>query len=447
MVSCDLDLVKPPFSAPVGPGMPRKPSKPANERTPWPQYRSQHRRRSHEEAHAGDAAPIVPQVLEHRLVCDSEVLLVKDHDSLAKLIGELRAAGQFGYDSEFIGEHSYHPALCVIQVATANRVAIIDPLEGLELNPLWELLADAAVQKIVHAGEPDLEPVVRHLGRPPVNIFDTQVAAAFAGLPYPMALGKLLHHVTGLELMSSSRALKFSQWDHRPLSPAQLRYAADDVRYLPLLQHKLEEMLAANRTHEWAEDEVRMLCDPARYTFDAESQRIRVRGVEKLTSRQRALLRNLISWRDATARTHNVPPRSLLRDEVVFELSAAPVQTLQALKQVPGLPRPVVREYAEEILAITARALVEAGEPEDTEARPRVRKMDREQHRERVDAVWEDIRRASVERAIDPGIVTSKRELDRVLRAIEAGQSPTEFRLFTGWRRIFLTPILNALTA
>ena len=169
--------------------------------------------------------------------------------------------------------------------------------------------------------------------------------------------------------------------------------------------------------------------------------------MEKLTSRQRALLRNLISWRDATARTHNVPPRSLLRDEVVFELSAAPVQTLQALKQVPGLPRPVVREYAEEILAITARALVEAGEPEDTEARPRVRKMDREQHRERVDAVWEDIRRASVERAIDPGIVTSKRELDRVLRAIEAGQSPTEFRLFTGWRRIFLTPILNALTA
>src|ERR1043165_9209726 len=211
------------------------------QKQPWPTYRSRHRQRSHDQAHAeqpvesNDGAASAA-AFSHSLVASGPVDIVADSDDLNALIEDLRCAKSFGYDSEFIGEHSYFPELCLIQVATAGptgRVALIDPMAGLDLTLFWALLADPNVEKLVHAGQPDLEPVVRHLNQPPRDVFDVQIVAAFAGLPYPMALSKLLKELTGTELLGSSRSVKFSQWNKRPLSPAQLQYAADDVRYLP----------------------------------------------------------------------------------------------------------------------------------------------------------------------------------------------------------------------
>src|SRR5207248_4667693 len=184
--------------------------------------RHDYRARSHESAHAQDEGKPAT-IPELPLVARNQPALVSTESEVGELIDHLRAEGRFAYDSEFIGELTYHPKICVIQVATASRVALIDALAGLDLKPFWELIADPSLEKIVHAGQQDLEPVFRFLNRPPANIFDTQLAAGFVGLSYPAGLSKLVRELLGVHL---GKGFTFTHWDHRPLTNEQLRYAA-----------------------------------------------------------------------------------------------------------------------------------------------------------------------------------------------------------------------------
>ena len=319
-------------------------------------FRSQHRSRSHDSAHAeGTPTPVensVPATLQR--VFRGSPIMVETDEQLLHLITELRGDGSFSYDSEFIGEMSYHPQLCLIQVASVNRVALIDPLAQLDLMPFWELLADHSVEKIVHAGEQDIEPVVRHLHRPAANVFDTQIGAGFIGLPYPMSLSKIVAELTGAKL---GKGLTFSHWDQRPLSEMQLRYAADDVRYLPAAASELIRRLDALGHTAWAKEECVAVCEPDLYGFDPQTQFLRVRGATSLQPRNLAILRELTIWRDGAARTHDVPPRSFLKDEVLIDLSRNPVKSLEKLGKIRGLPRPVEHEYGQQILDATDRAM------------------------------------------------------------------------------------------
>src|SRR5687767_12025626 len=217
--------------------------------------RSHHRAQSHDTAHdAGHDHEPAPKVT-HPLAPKGHAALITTADALRELVERLRGAGSFAYDSEFIGELTYVPKLCLVQVATSQEIALIDPLAsgGIDLTPFWELVCEPSVEKIVHAGQQDVEPVVRLLKREPANIFDTQVAAGFAGLAYPVALSKLVQELTGARL---GKGLTFTHWDQRPLSAMQLRYAADDVRYLIAARDELGKRLEPLPHHlEWARRE------------------------------------------------------------------------------------------------------------------------------------------------------------------------------------------------
>ena len=138
--------------------------------------------------------------MEHPLVASNEPEVVTTDAGLLELVDTLRAAGSFAFDTEFIGEQNYFPIFCLLQVATVDEAWLIDPLAGLDLLPLWELIADPAVTTLVHAGLQDLEPVERLTGRPPAAIYDTQIAAGFAGLDYPCSLRKLTDALTDADL-------------------------------------------------------------------------------------------------------------------------------------------------------------------------------------------------------------------------------------------------------
>jgi ribonuclease D len=394
--------------------------------------RFHHRARSHESAHAG-AMPIDGQShpLDHPLVPPGDAELVRTAQQLGELVAGLRAAGSFAYDSEFIGEQSYIPKLCLIQVAMPRRVALIDPLEGLDLTPFWEVVCDAKIEKVVHAGQQDVEPVFRLVGRPPANLFDTQIAAGMVSLPYPLSLSKLVYELVGAKL---GKGLTFTSWDQRPLSGQQLRYAADDVRYLPAARQELRRRLEAAGTAHWASQESNELCHPGVYRFNPDESYLKIRGANGLEPRNLAVLRQLAIWRDNAAREADVPPRTFLRDEIMLNLARSPVKTADKLNRVRGLPKQVEVEHGSGIIAATQAALnLPASQwPQHQHAEP----LPREKFQ--CDAIWAAGQSECFSRGVDPSLVGSRQELGDLWRDIAAGGSGDGLRIMHGWRHELL---------
>ena len=392
--------------------------------------RAAHRARAHDSAHENDdeGQAVDAARAAHPLVPAGAAAVVTTDEQLDALIAHLRAAGSFAFDSEFIGELTYFPQLCLIQTATADRVTLIDPLAGVDLRPFWELVADGSVEKIVHAGQQDIEPVWRHIGREAVNVFDTQVAAGFVALPYPLSLSKLIMELTGAKL---GKGLTFSHWDQRPLSPMQLRYAADDVRYLPLARRELGARLDASGRTAWAAEECAAICDPVLYRFDPDASYLRVRGATSLQAKNLNVLRELTIWRDAAARAEDVPPRTFLRDEILIDLSRSPVKSIDRLDRVRGLPRPVEKDHGATIVEATLRALAAPAGPSpfgrDDEPTPA--------DRFRSDALWAAAQTICAGRSVDTAVVASRQECSEFYRTLAAGEDPSSLRLMKGWRR------------
>lgn len=388
-------------------------------------WRGRRRAANHDAAHGDDAHAPPPADLP--LVCAAPPVLIESDAELASLLGRLRAAGRFAFDSEFIGEASYHARLCLVQIATADEIALIDPLAGVDLRPLWDLLCDPAVEKIAHAADQDVEPPLLATGRPVARLFDTQIAAGFVAMAYPVALNKLIHQVLGIRI---AKGLTFTQWDQRPLSRQQLRYAADDVRYLPAVHERLTAMLRAGRTEGFAAAEMQARCDPARFAFDAAAVAARMRGAGSLEPREALILRELAAWRDAAARQADLPPRVLLRDELLIDLARRSRQTIESLRQMRGMPAPIVDVHGRGLLDALQRgrdAPRPSGDPRPPEPTPA--------ERFRADALAALVESLAAARGIDPALLASKSDLIEVDRALAGGGDLQALPLMTGWRR------------
>jgi ribonuclease D len=258
-------------------------------------------------------------------------------------------------------------------------------------------------------------------------------------MAYPVALAKLVAELVGAKL---GKALTFSHWDQRPLSPSQLRYAADDVRYLPALRSAIGKRLASTGHVDWARQEFDAMCDARLYQFDPETAYHRVRGATSLSPQGLAILRELVIWRDAVARAHDVPPRAFLKDEILIDLSRSPVKTLEKLDRVRGLPRPVEHAHGKEIVDATLRGLaVPPGkfpfgrtiEPSPTE-------------RFRADALWAVAQCICTGKGVDPALVTSRQDVGDLLRQLGSDRVQNS-RILNGWRREALgEPLLALLT-
>jgi ribonuclease D len=393
--------------------------------------RPQHRARSHDDAHGAEEAHDPGESRANPLVYRGEARLATTQAQLLELIERLRAARSFAYDSEFIGELSYLPKLCVIQTATPREITLIDPLSPeIDLRPFWELVADPDVEKVTHAGQQDLEPVIRHLGRPAQNIFDTQIAAGFAGMAYPVSLSKLVREVVGARL---GKGLTFTHWDQRPLSNQQLKYAANDVRYLPAVRAELGKRLEARDHVQWATQECAAQCDVGLYRFDPETAYLKVRGAGSLGPQGIAVLKELVIWRDAAARQHDVPPRAFLKDEILIDMSREPVKSVEKLARVRGLPRPVEQAHGAEIVEATRRGLSAPAAATPPELNRTAEESPTDKHR--ADALWAVVQCLCIGKAIDPDLVSSRAEIGRLHRQLAKGEEPADLKIMTGWRR------------
>jgi len=416
------------------------PNRPASQNHRSRYGRSNHRAAQHDSAHASDEP--VSVVPDHPLIFRGAPHLVVNNRELRQLLDHVLAEGSFAYDSEFIGELTYVPKLCLIQVATKHEIALIDPLsQGIDLDPFWDVLCDPSVEKIVHAGQQDVEPVVRVRGCSPANLFDTQLAGGFCGMTYPTALSRLVQESIGAKI---GKGLTFTHWDQRPLSAQQMRYAADDVRYLPALREALGQLLDENGHAHRAAEEFAALCEPSQYRFDPKTYYLRVRGAGGLGAQELAILRELSIWRDAAARAEDVPPRSLLKDEILVDMARTPIRSAEKFARVRGLPRPVEESYGQQIIEATRRGLetpaTDLPEVRHYEPSPRERFT--------ADAIWAIVQTLCIGRSIDPNLVTNRQEVGELARPLLAGETLPDSPLLKGWRKeLVADPLVELLSS
>ncbi len=178
--------------------------------------------------------------------------IVTHPEELTACCAELAKCPHFGFDTEFVGEDTYHPSLCLVQVATPDCLYLIDPLTAGPLDAFWQLVVDPARIVVVHAGREEVRLCRLWTGRAPGNLFDLQLAAGLAGLAYPLGHGTLVHQVLGMQM---TKGETLTEWRHRPLTSGQIRYAFDDVRYLLPLWQRLSERLEKLGRADWAREE------------------------------------------------------------------------------------------------------------------------------------------------------------------------------------------------
>jgi ribonuclease D len=351
---------------------------------------------------------------------------------LAAVAAAARAAGRLGVDTEFMSEGRYRALLCLVGVvvgdAPQDGVQLVDPLDdGVDPAPLAEVLADPAVEVMVHAGRQDVA-LLRRVWRTEVRgVFDTQVAAGFAGFGAQTGYASLLGDVLGLRVAKSA---SFTRWDDRPLSPEQLAYARDDVVHLPRLADALQARLRASGRLEWAREECRRL-EEATDQRDPWLAWQRLPRVANLNPGARAVARELAAWREQTASDEDRPVGAVLGDAPLVEIAKRRPATAHALERIRGLQPSTVRRRGDAVLTVVARGL--AADPLPAEA---VERSDSNPADVPAIALSEALVRA---RALEAGLayelVAARNDLAQVVAAVRRGQPEPPVRTLQGWRR------------
>ncbi len=296
--------------------------------------------------------------------------LITDTGALAGFCGRLAGTPFITVDTEFMREKTYWPILCLVQLAGTDEAAAIDTLaDGIDLAPLFDLMADSSMLKVFHAARQDLEIFYHLTGRLPAPVFDTQVAAMVCGFGEQVSYEILIAKTTKAQVDKSSR---FTDWALRPLSERQILYALSDVTHLRPAYEKLKRKLEANGRAPWIEEEMAVLTATSTYAMAPEEayRRIKSRGAQPRTL---AILRELAAWRETEAQTRDLPRGRVLRDESLVEIAHHRPKTVEQLARTRGLGRRMAEGAAGgAILEAVARGLAvpDAECPQRQEKRP-----------------------------------------------------------------------------
>ncbi|MDX6640700.1 MAG: ribonuclease [Solirubrobacteraceae bacterium] len=346
------------------------------------------------------------------------------------------ATGRLGIDTEFMGEGRYRALLCLVQVAvdddggdrTQARVEVLDPLQGeLDPSPLAEVLADPQIEIVMHAGRQDVALLKRVWNTEVTNVFDTQLAAGFAGLRAQLGYEPLLAEVLGVRLRKSA---SFTRWDARPLSPEQVEYAREDVLHLLALAEALQERLDRLGRLQWAQEECRAL-EAASDVREVDGVFERLPRVSSLDPAQRAVARELAAWREETAREADRPVQTVLSDAGLVEIAKRRPKTMERLKQIRGVNEATMHRRGKALLEVVERGRERDPIPVDGERPAQPHPQDAV-----LIALGEALVRA---RALESGVayelIAAKADLQRIALAVRDGTPEPDVRTLQGWRR------------
>jgi ribonuclease D len=354
-----------------------------------------------------------------------------------------RARGRLGIDTEFMSEGRYRALLCLSQVAVEDsdapdglRTILIDGLSDVDVRPLADLLADPAVEVVLHAGRQDVA-ILRRAWRTEVNhIFDTQIAAGFAGESAQSGYANLIGSILGERV---GKTASYTRWDARPLTGEQLSYAAEDVVHLLQLADELQRRLNESGRLEWALEECRRL-ESASDERDPETAWERLPRVNQLDARSRAVARRLAAWRERTASEEDRPVGSVLQDAPLVEIAKRHPSDVRALSQIRGVHQSVLRRRGEPILEAIRLGL------EDTPIPREPRRGRSEPGDSPLIALAEALLRARAREAgLAYELIASRGELEQIIAAARQSEPEPDVRTLSGWRRALVGSDLEDL--
>jgi len=354
--------------------------------------------------------------------------LIETRDSLAEASRRWAEAPVLGLDTEFVRTNTFFHKLGLIQVADGRTSWLVDAVAVRDLSPLAEVLRSPGI-KVIHSASEDIEVFYRFLGVLPAPLFDTQIAGAFAGAGAFLSYQKLVAAYLGIELAKEETR---TDWMARPLSVAQLAYAAEDVAFLVPLYERLRRDLESLGRLSWAEEESAALLDTSRFEEDPETAYLRVKGAGRLDRRQLAALRLLAAWREQEARRRDLPRSFVLKEDLLLALATRRPQEERDLQRLPSFdPRQASRDGAAWLQLIAqAETLPEAELPPRIAGKPLSSAARALENRLR-----ERVRKKAAALGLPPEILAPRRILDALLRLTVGKSEPRLPRELRGWRR------------
>jgi ribonuclease D len=356
-----------------------------------------------------------------------------DAPDMNEIAEAARASGQIALDTEFMGEGRYRTLLCLIQIAVTQgtageRIELVDPLaEDLDGAPLADVLADPDIQVVVHAGRQDIALMRRWLQTEIRNVFDTQVAAGFAGLPAQASYDTLLSRLLGVRVAKSA---SFTRWDARPLSVEQREYAREDVVHLLELAGELERRLSQTGRLEWAREE----CEPLAHSSDERdletvfSRLPRVRG---LNPGSQMIARELVRWREEIAANQDRPVQSVLGDAALMEIAKRKPTSPERLGQIRGVNQGSLRRRGHDLLDAVRRGSERPPQELARDTRPPAPDPDDAPLVALAEAL---VRGRAREADLAYELLASKADLQAIVAAQREGAGTADVRTLRGWR-------------
>ncbi|MDP2903785.1 MAG: ribonuclease D [Methylovulum sp.] len=344
-------------------------------------------------------------------------------EKLAAVCGQIKKAEWLALDTEFLREKTYYPKFCLLQIATPDWVACIDPIALPELDTLFDAIYNPAIVKVFHSCRQDLEIFYQLTGKLPTPIFDTQVAAPLLGFQdnpgYAMLVSSLLN-------INLSKAHTRADWSKRPLTEAQIEYAADDVIYLCQIYQLVLQKLTALGRADWLKSDFAELSNPAIYQADPEKAWQKIKGKNKLTGKQLSIIQTLAQWREKMAQAEDRPKSWLMRDELLFDIAKLQPETVGDLTNVRGISERTVNRYGKELCQLITAAKNRTPIPLHEKGRAAKKTQQQEAI---LDILTALVRIRAEENALNPSILASRKDLEVLLM-----DDDDECPLLHGWR-------------
>ena len=348
---------------------------------------------------------------------------------IAEVAEQAREAGVLGIDTEFMSEGRYRPLLCLIQLAVPNgdasRVEVVDPFDRPRAEPLAEVLADPDIEIVMHAARQDVAILRRALDTEVRGLFDTQLAAGFAGLSASLGYGALLDQLLNVKLKKGEG---FTKWDRRPLTPQQLKYARDDVVHLITLAEAIKERLEKSGRLEWVLEECRPLEDVSDERDPQDVWR-RLPRVNQLGGPSRAVAREVAAWREKVAQNEDKPPSTVVSDQALVAIARSMPRSAEKLRDIRGLYPKAIKRWGEDIVAAVRR-----GEKADPPAKESGGGFSVAADSPVIALCEALVRSRALEAGLAYELIASRADLTRIVVAARLGRPEPEVRTLQGWR-------------